>query len=103
MVCIFGRSDLAARQSACEVNPAIDPQGWMTDAQLSAAVGGKPGEDYEANVGAPIAIGIFEIKQVGRAGDEQAALPGHEAIGESQSFGEDSALVQAPIAIGVLQ
>ena len=50
-----------------------------------------------------IAVGVLEIQDVRRAGDDQPALPRHDAVGKRQSVGEIGALLEAAVAVGVLE
>src|SRR5690349_19099374 len=96
-------SDAAPRQTARDIDPVVEPERWMTDAQLRAPGGGESGEPYGALLGSAVTVCVFEIQNVGRAGHDQPAAPWHDAVGKGQFCGKISAVVVAAAAIGVAQ
>src|SRR4051794_2394441 len=75
----------------------------MTNTKLRAAASRKPGEHNALDIRPPIAIGVFEIKNVRRAGDKQAAFPGHDAIWERQTVGKHRSFIKVAIAVSIFQ
>ena len=47
---------------------------------------GEAGEDDLADVGPAVAVGVLEVPDVGRGGDQDAALPSHDARGQDQAL-----------------
>ena len=80
-----GRDDLAAGQAAGEVDPVVDREGRVADAELGAPGRREAGEEDPALVGLAVAVGVAEVEDVRGAGDDQAALPGHDAVGEGRA------------------
>ena len=54
-------------------------------------------------VGAPIAVGVAQIENVGRGGNEDAVLPSRHSVGKREAVGEDRDMLEASVAIAVLQ
>ena len=63
----------------------------------------KPGVDLLAHIGPEIAVGVLQVPDVGRRGDEHASFPGCDARRPEQAVGEDVALIEAAVAVGVAQ
>src|SRR5439155_12416837 len=93
----------SAGQSAGEIYPVVGAKCRMADAKLTGVAGIEAGENNLAHIGAPVAIGILQINEVGRAGDEQAAAPRHDAVREGEAVGKDSASVVMAIAVGIFE
>src|SRR3954462_4995240 len=75
----------------------------MADAQLRGAARRKSGKEDLLHIGAPIPIGVFQIEDIGRAGDDQSAFPWHETVGKSKAIREYGSFLVASIAIRILQ
>ena len=61
------------------------------------------GEDPLADVGLVVAVGVLQEHQVGRLGDQDAAVGELEAGRAMQAAGEDDLLVGLAVAVGVLE
>ena len=57
------------------------------------------GEYLLANVGFAVAVGVFEVPEVGRIGDENAFPPPHHARGHDQLIRKDRCAVGLAIAV----
>src|SRR5437868_6923969 len=60
-------------------------------------VSAKAGEEHLLRIGLAIAIGIFEEDDVGRLGDDDAAVGTNNTLGNVEAFGEDGDLVRLAI------
>ena len=98
-----GRDHLAARQPAGEVNPVVDRERRVAHAQLRAPGRREAGEEDAPLVGLAVAVGVAQVEHVRGAGDDQPPLPGHDAVGEGEPFGELRPPVHPPVAVGVLE
>ena len=63
----------------------------------------RPREHALADVGLVVAVGVLEEHQVGRLGDQDAAVGELEAGRAVQAVGEDGPLVGLAVAVGVLE
>ena len=61
------------------------------------------GEDSLADVGLVVAVGVLQEHQVGRLGDQDAAVGELEAGRAMQAVGEDDPLVGLAVAVGVFE
>src|SRR5690554_3451348 len=82
-VWMIRRIHLPPIQAAGNIHPSIQAQYWMTDPYLSRTVGIKPGQYGLFNICYAVSIGILKIKNIGSAGDKNAAFPGQNTIGVS--------------------
>ena len=99
-----GRSNLpGARQAAGQVDPAIRSERRMRHAQLRRVAGVETGQHHALHIGPAVAVGVFQEKHVGRARDEEAAVPGQQAIWKCQAVREHRPAIQAPVAIGIFE
>src|SRR5205085_586668 len=64
------RGDFRGRQTAVQINPVVDVQRRMAFAELCRREVLESFEDDALHIRLPVAIGIFEIEKVRRAGDE---------------------------------
>src|SRR3954467_5578933 len=60
-------------------------------------------EDELLFVGDAVAVGVFEIPDVGRTSDEEAAIVVKEGGGPRKVFCEDGALIEVAVAIAIDQ
>ena len=70
------------------VDLVVEPQGQVVQHRL-LVLGAEAGEDLAADVGPVVAVGVLQVPDVRRRGDEDAALPGRDAGGPEQPVGED--------------
>src|SRR5439155_15790213 len=94
--------DFAAALAVRDGDPVVDPEGRMADAELWIP-GGEALEERLADVGLAVAVGILQIEDVRRRGDDDAALPWSDAVGHEESVGEDRARFVEAVAILVLE
>ena len=94
--------DVAAVPSASEVEPVVHAPGRRIDAALQIA-GAKTGEEFFPHIRFVIPITVFEKNNVRRAGDDDAAVSGRDAITWRQPVSPDHGLVHHAIAIRVTQ
>ena len=94
-------SHAAAGQAAGDIDPIVEAKRRMADSQLRAAGGREAREPDGALVGLTVAVGVFEIQNFRRAGDDQSAAPRHHAVGKGQARGELRSLIVATVAIGI--
>ena len=99
---MVGRSDAAVRSIVGHINPVVDSQPRVGDARLRIHFR-KSGVEHLAHVGFAVAIGVFEEQDVGGAGDDQPALPRHNAADFENVIREDRPLVGLTVAVGVLE
>ena len=85
-----------------QVDPVVESVNGIVHRVLRIGHG-ESGEHDAANVGLAIAIGIFEVQQVRRVGDQDALLPAHHAGGHGELIGKDSAAVGNAVAVGVFE
>jgi len=71
--------------------------------RVMGVLGAEAGKDDAFFVGAAIAVGVGEVKELGALGDVRAAVAGLDAGGNEQAIGEDSGLVGTAVAGGVLK
>ena len=55
------------------------------------------GQQHAAFISVAGALGVFQKEDVGRAGDDQPAIPGQHAVRKSEAIGEDRGLVILPV------
>ncbi len=72
------RTDRAAAVAVGPVDPAVEAELEAVDPVLLVALG-EPGEEDLAMVGLAVAVAVLGVEDVGRAGDEHAVAPGHDA------------------------
>lgn len=92
--------DGAAGPAATEVNPPVRAPLRRVDAALQLARA-ETGKEHFTRLREAVAIAVSEEENVRRAGHDDAAARGHEAVGGRQIRGEDGGLVHAPVAIGI--
>ncbi len=61
------------------------------------------GVDHLLHVGLAVAVGVLEIKNVGRGADEDSAVVTGHGRGPGQLLGEDGGLVECAVAVNVFQ
>src|ERR1043165_10078694 len=96
-------SDFRGGETASEIDPIIDVKSWMADAKLGGREILETFEDDLLYICRAITIGVFKVIKEWGAGDIDAAVPGHDAVWESESVSEDCAFVVFSIAIGVFE
>src|SRR5262245_52397968 len=79
-------NDLSAAQAVGHVDPVVDAEVGMTDAQLRI-LGGEPLIEHFALVRLAVAVGVLEEKDVRGSRHQHAALPRQQAVGEQQVIG----------------
>src|SRR6266487_4236337 len=97
------RSDLAAAQTAGQVDPAVRGEHRLVHPQLGALVRGEAGEQHSLDIRLAVAVGVLKVEYVRGASDNQAIAPWHQAVGKGESAGELGAFVEATITVGVFQ
>jgi hypothetical protein len=70
---------------------------------VRGVIAGEPGEHHFARVGLAVAVGVFEVEQIGCGGHEDPAIPAEEAGGPGEIVGIDGAAVEAAVAVGVFE
>src|SRR5439155_22200713 len=63
----------------------------------------KTAQDDTTLVGFVVAVGVFQVQQLGALGDVRAAITQFDASGNHQTVRENSRFVAAPVAIGVFE
>src|SRR5262245_16036392 len=75
----------------------------MADAELGSRKILEPFENDLLYIGFAIAISVFEIIEVRCASDVDAAVPRHHTVRESETVGENGALVIFAIAVSIFE
>ena len=84
------------------VDPAVGP--GIRAVQIVGAAGERLSlEPFLAPIGHAVAVGIRQLPDAGRRGDVERAVEPHRAFREHHSIGEDHALVEAAVAVGVFE
>ena len=95
--------DLAAKQAAGAVDPAVESVDQAVDAAL-IVVRGKAAEEFLDDVGSAVAVGIFGVQNIGRGADQHAACATTVTpVGNGMSSRKTVRLVVAAVAIAVGQ
>ena len=97
-----GRSNAAVGAVVGAVDPVIDAEPRIGDASLLVHLR-EAGVKHLAYVGLSVAVGVFEKQDVGRAGDDQPALPRHEPADGEDVVGEDGAAPCLAVAVEVFE
>ena len=100
---VLGRNHFSAHETRRDVDFSVEPEHRAAHAQLRGLARIETREHDAALIGNAVAIVILEINNIRRARDEDSAAPNRDAVGITQSGRELRALVEAPVAIGVLQ
>ena len=74
----------------------------MADAELGILFGEALPEDF-AEVGLAVAVGVFQEEDMGGGGDDEAALPGEEAVGEEEVVGEECGVFVEAVAVSIFE
>jgi hypothetical protein len=96
---ISNRSDRALVR---EVNPVVQAVQRRVHAVLRVRAR-EACEDLALEVRLAVAVRVLEIEDIRRVGDDNPALPPHEARGQTETVGKNRALVGASVPIAVLQ
>ena len=96
------RADLAAAVAVGAVDPAVEAELEAVDPVLLVPLAEAREEDL-AVVGLAVAVAVLGVEDVGRAGDEHAVAPGHDAGRERQAVEEVGRLVVPAVAVGVFE
>ena len=84
------------------VNPAVEPPAQVVDDGVRVG-GAEAGVELRALVGDLVAVGVFEIPDVGRGRRDDAVPVEHEAGDELELVGEDVLAIHHAVAVGVRQ
>src|SRR5215831_5688574 len=95
-------SDTAIGTVVGTIDPVVDAQPRVCDTSLLVDLG-KAGIEYGAHVRFAVPIRVFQVQNVGGAGDNQAAFPGHESADGKHVVGEDRRAVDLAIPVCVLE
>lgn len=96
--------DIRVGEATGDVHPAVRTKRWAGHAQLlAAAFGAEPGKHDTSYIGVTIAGGILQKPDVWCAGDKHAAFPRQDTVWESKPIGKGRALLEEPVAVGILQ
>src|SRR5438874_2393731 len=68
------RANVAAKQTARAIDPAIEAISKAVDARL-VILSAKAGEEHAANIRPIVAVGVFGVENVGSSTDEHALSP----------------------------
>ena len=93
---------LEARVADHAVDPAVETPGEVARAGVRV-VGAPAGEQLGADVGLPVAVGVFEKQRVGGLGDDQASVVGEHARADRERLGEHHASVERAVSIPVVE
>ena len=84
------------------VDPAVGP--GVRAVQVVGAAGERLAlEPFLAPVGDAVAVGVGQLPDARRRGDVERAVEPHRPLGEHHLVGEDDALVEAAVAVGVFE
>ena len=84
------------------VYPVVDAEPQVRDAPFRVEFP-ETGVEHLPDVGLAVAIGVFHEENVGSAGDNQTALPGHQAADFEHLVGEDDAAVDFAVAVRIFE
>ena len=99
---VAGRPDRSAIARRRTVDHVIEPPGQVVRHRL-LVLRTKAGINLLANVRLAIAVGILQVPDIGRCGDEHTVFPGCDAGGPEQAVRKDVALVEAAVAVTIAQ
>ena len=99
---MFWRSDAAIHPVVGEVNPVIDSKAGVSNACFRIYFR-KSCVEYSTHIGFAVAIGIFEIEDIGGAGDNQTALPWKNSTYFENMIRKNRPLIRLSIAIGIFE
>ena len=102
VIAAVGAADLAAVARPGAVDPVVEAPLQVVHHRLDVVLA-EPGEDPALDVGPVVAVGVAEVPDVGRRGDEDAPLPDGDAGRPGELVGEDVALVERAVAVAVDQ
>ena len=95
-----GRSDVAARVTVRGVDPAVAARAQIVNDGVSV-VDAEAGVEFGALVADAVAVGVFEVPNIGRGGGDHAVAVKDEAGDELEFVGEGFLGVHDPVAVGV--
>ena len=79
------------------------PERRVAESNLRRPRGVESRQDHPSLVRDAVAGRVLEVEKIGSAGDEDAAVPGHDAVRRRELAGEVRPLVEASVAVCVLQ
>ncbi len=85
-----------------EVDPVVEPEERSIHRVLRVRAG-EAREDDATHVGAAVAVGVLEVKEIRRRGDEHAPFPSHHAGRQHQALRKDTTPIEPAIAIRVFE
>jgi hypothetical protein len=94
--------DRLRRPLVGQVHPVVETVHGPIDRVLRVREG-EAGERHLADVGAPVAVRVLEVPDVGRGRDQDAALPSHHAGGQHEVAGENRRRLVPAVVVAVLQ
>ena len=98
---LFADADHASAGAAGgAVDAVIEPPAEGVDQALHVAAA-ETGEDLATDVGRPVAVGVFEVVNVRRGGDEHAAVVADHGRGPGELVDVDAGAVEAAVAVGI--
>ena len=84
------------------VDPAVGP--GVRAVEIVGAPGDRlPLEPFLPPIGNAVAVGIRQLPDAGRRGDVERSVEPHRPLWEHHAIGEDDALVEAAITVGVFE
>ena len=103
--------DIAAVGAGGAVDPVVEAPAEAVQHGLHVelvgavrgVVAGEPGKHHFSRVGFAIAVGVFEVENVGGGGHKDPAVPAEHAGGPREIVGVNGAAVEAAIAVGVFE
>ena len=96
------RPNLAAEDAARTVEPIVESPPQAVHAGLSV-VRFESGKQHLARLGLAVAVGVFEVDDVGRVANDGAFLPDEHVGGKLQAIAEGRRLVVAAVAVAIGQ
>ena len=90
-------------QAGRDVKPVVEAPPKRVEHPLTSDVFAEAGQGDPAHVGLAVAVCIFEVEQVGRGADIDTSVPAGDGAGHRHVAGEDGALVENKVAIGVFK
>lgn len=90
-------------QPACQIDPVVHRERRVAEANLRCPSGVESRQHHSPQVGDAITGRVFQIQQIGRGTDEHAAVPWHDAVRKGEIAGKVRSLVEASIAVGILE
>src|SRR5262249_4291717 len=99
---LVGEGNWGRRTFVCEIDPVIETVDWVVDRVLRIG-DGESGQYYSPSVRLAVAVGIFQVDDIGRIGDQHPFFPAHHAGRHGQLVCEDRAPVGPAVTVSILE